>query len=278
MGFIMFGVALSITLEDFRRIIRFPKSVIVGISSEWLVMPILTVYLIHLWHPTCPSVAMGMLMVAACPGGPLSNYMTLLSKGNPALSLTLTSVFTLFSIVITPYTFLGFSIFVPEVSQLLTRINMKPGDMLLTLFSVLLVPVTLGMLINYYLPAFTSKMIKTIKRISMVIFIGFIVVAVADNMEALVNSVKLVFLMVLVQNAVGMMAGYYWAKWHRLSVRDCKAISFETGIHNSGLGLLLVFSFFPSLGGMRLIVAVWAIWDMISSLLLALYWNRTTPG
>jgi bile acid:Na+ symporter, BASS family len=276
LGFIMFGVALSITMDDFKRIIRFPKSVIVGISSEWLVMPILTVYLIHLWKPSCPSVAMGMLLVAACPGGPLSNFMTQLSKGNAALSLTLTSIFTACSIIITPYTFLGFAYFVPEASAMLAKINMKPGDMLVPLISILLIPVTFGMLTNHYRPVFTSKIIKTVKRISMVIFISFIVVAIVDNTEALVKYVQLVFMMVLIQNMVGMAAGYYWAKWHRLSVPDRKAISFETGIHNSGLGLVLVFNFFPTLGGMMLIVAVWAIWDMISSLFVALYWSRTT--
>jgi BASS family bile acid:Na+ symporter len=276
-GFIMFGIALNISIGDFSRIVRFPKAVLIGISSEWLVMPILTIYLIHLFHPN-PGISLGMLLVAACPGGPMSNYMTHLSNGNAALSLTLTAIYTACCLFITPYTFLGFAWFVPEASHLITRIHLTAADMLLPLVSVLLIPVSLGMLTRQFLPFFTARILKWVRRLSLLIFISFIVFAVADNHEALVKYARVVFWIVLVQNAVGMAAGYYWAKWHRLPVPDRKAISFETGIHNSGLGLILIIHFFPRVGGMLISVAFWAVWDLISSLAVALYWKGRKPA
>lgn len=273
LGFVMFGVALNIKVEDFRRVVRFPKSVLVGITSEWLVMPILTVYLIHLVKPN-PEVALGMLLVAACPGGPMANFMTLLSKGNAALSLTLTAIYTATCLFITPFAFLGFSYFVPEAANLIKAVKLTPVEMLTPFLFVLLIPVTLGMLTNHFMPIFTSRIIKWVKRISLGIFIAFIVFAIADNTTALITYAKAVILLVLLQNAIGMASGYYWSKWHRLPMADRKAISFETGIHNSGLGLIIIFDFFTGLGGMIICVAVWAFWDLISSLAVATYWSR----
>ena len=275
LAFVMFGVALQISIEDLRRVTKFPKSLLVGLTSQWLVLPILTVYLIHAWQPY-PSVALGLLLVASCPGGNMSNFMTTVAKGNAALSVSLSAIVTLSSIVFTPVVFLLFSYFVPQTKLLIQAIDLKPWQMFQTFLFLICLPLLVGMSVNHFLPKFTDKIRKPVRIVSLVIFISFILFSLVANLDNLVKYIHLVFALVVVHNLIGMAAGYYWSKWNRLSEADARAISMETGIQNSGLGLILVFTFFEDLGGMMLVVAVWAIWDMVSSLLVATYWSRKT--
>lgn len=269
----MFGVALEMRISDFKRVADFPKSVIVGLTSQWLVLPILTVYLIHIWNPI-PSVALGLLLVAACPGGNISNYATHLSKGNAALSVTLTSFVTVSSIIATPLAFVGFALFVPQVRPLLDEIELKPWNIMKLLILIVLLPLIVGMLFNRYFPSLTEKIKKPINKLSLLIFIGFIIGAMYGDFDSIIKYAKYVLPLVIVHNIIAMMAGYYWAKWHKLAEADARAICMETGIQNSGLGLLLIFAFFPALKGMMLVTAVWAIWDLVSSFVVAVYWSK----
>lgn len=275
LAFVMFGVAMQITIEDLKRVTRFPKSLLVGLTSQWLVLPILTVYLIHAWQPH-PSVALGLLLVASCPGGNMSNFMTTVAKGNAALSVSLSAIVTLSSIVFTPTVFLLFSYFVPQTKTLIAAIDLNPWEMVQVFLFLIMVPLVCGMSVNHFLPKLTNKIRKPVRIISLIIFISFILVSLTANLDNLLRYIHLVFALVVVHNLIGMGAGYFWSKWNRLNEADARAISMETGIQNSGLGLLLVFTFFPNLGGMMLVVSVWAVWDMISSFLVATYWSRKT--
>ena len=276
LAFLMFGVALDMKIEDFRRVALFPKAVLVGLASQWLILPILTVYLIHAWNPI-PSIALGLLLVACCPGGNISNYATHLSGGNAALSVTLTSFVTVSSIVATPIAFAGFSSLVPMTRPLIEQISLSPSDMLLILLKLVLLPLLGGMLVNYYFPSFTQRIRKPISRLSLIIFLAFIIAALVGEFDNILKYLRYVLLLVIIHNLLAMVAGYWWARWHQLPERDARAICMETGIQNSGLGMVLIFNFFPSLGGMMLVTAFWAIWDMISSFLIALYWSRRKP-
>ena len=276
LAFLMFGVALDMKISDFKRIALFPKSVLVGLTSQWLLLPVLTVYLIHLWNPI-PPIALGLLLVAACPGGNISNYATHLSKGNAALSVTLTSFVTISSIIATPLAFAGFALFVPQVRPLIQEIALSPWKMLSILIQLVLLPMIAGMLVNYFWPGLTSRIRKPISRISLLIFIAFIIFAIYGDFDNLIKYIRYVLLLVIVHNLIALVAGYYWAKWNKLPEADARAVSMETGIQNSGLGMVLIFNFFPSFGGMMLVTAFWAIWDLVSSFILAVYWSKRPP-
>lgn len=278
LAFLMFGVALDMKLSDFASVAKFPKSVIVGLASQWLILPILTIYFIHAWNPS-PGIALGLLLVATCPGGNISNYATHLSKGNAALSVTLTSFVTVSSIVATPIAFSLFSMFVPQVQGLLSEISINPIDMLMVLVQLVLVPMILGMTLNHFFPDFISKIRKPISKISLFLFLAVVLGAVYGDFDNLISYVKYVLLLVIVHNLIALAAGYFWARWHKLPEADARAICMETGIQNSGLGLLLIFIFFPTVKGMLLVTAFWAIWDMVSSFVLAIYWSKKPiPG
>ena len=274
LAFIMFGISLDLTKEDFIRLIKNPKPALIGLSSQLALLPILTFCLIKVW-PMPPSMAMGLVMVASCPGGNISNFAVHMSKGNTALSISLTSFVTMVAVLTTPITFNIWTSFIPGAAPLMKGISVNPMTMFKTIAQLILIPLLAGMLIRNYYPKLASKIRKPINTISLLIFTTFIIVALYENLQQLQEFLHMVFWLVLVHNALALLMGYQWAKGWKLPVADRKAISMETGIQNSGLGLVLIFNFFEGLGGMMLVAAWWGIWDMISALLLALYWKRT---
>ncbi|MCB0706542.1 MAG: bile acid:sodium symporter family protein [Saprospiraceae bacterium] len=273
LAFLMFGVALDIKLEDFRNIFKKPKAPIVGMISEYLLLPILTLILIAILKPM-PSLAMGMILIAVCPGGSVSNFMVHLSKGNAALSVMLTSITTLAAIIITPLAFSFWSSLSPETASLRAEIIVEPQRMVSTIVQLVLIPVALGMAVNHYFAEFTRKIERPVRWLSILIFLGFVVFAVAGNYENIKAYLSIVFFLVLIHNGLSLAMGYGFARLNRLNERDSRAISIETGIQNTGLGLILVFNFFDGIGGMAMILAWWGVWHLISGFLLSLIWRK----
>ena len=277
LAFIMFGISLDLTKADFVRLIKNPKAALVGLSSQLILLPVLTYGITRLW-PMPPSVAMGLVMVASCPGGNISNFAVHLSRGNTALSISLTSFVTMTAVLMTPITFSLWTSIIPGTAPLMQGIAVNPLTMFKTIAQLILIPLVVGMLIRHYYPWVAEKIRRPINNISLLIFTIFIIVALYENLPQLKSYLHLVFFLVLIHNGLALLMGYQWAKIWKLSLPDRKAISMETGIQNSGLGLVLIFNFFEGLGGMMLVAAWWGIWDMISALSLAMYWKYRKKG
>lgn len=272
---IMFGVALGIRLTDFKRIINMPKPTILGIVSQFILLPLFTFLLVYFIQPMS-SIGLGMILIAACPGGNISNFMTSLAKGNAALSVTLTAFATLTAVVLTPFNFqLYGNLFAPE---LMHSINVDPIEMFKTVALILAIPLVLGMLFNNYYPKITAKIVKPIQYLSILIFLAIVVFAFAKNWEIFTKYISALFFLVLIQNVVALTSGFSMAKLFKLNLPDTKTLTIETGIQNSGLGLILYFNFFSdyTLGGMGMIVAWWGIWHIIAGLSVASLWVRKT--
>lgn len=273
LAIIMFGVALGITIDDFKRLFKNPRILFTGIISQFILLPFITFIFIKLVNPM-PSIALGMMMVAACPGGNISNFMTQMAKGNSALSVSLTAFATLISLVMTPFNLEFWGNLYAPTAQILQKVELNPWELAKLVTLILGIPLILGMLFNKYYKTLAKKLAKILKPISLIIFIIFIVIAFYDNFDIFVNYVEYVLILVVAHNLIALLTGFYFAKAMKLSYKNQKTLSIETGIQNSGLGLLLIFSFFNGLGGMALLVAFWAIWDIISGLLLATYWSK----
>lgn len=273
LAIIMFGVALGITIEDFKRLFRNPKILLTGIVSQFLLLPLVTFIFIKLIDPM-PSIALGMMMVAACPGGNISNFMTQMAKGNSALSVSLTAVATLVSLVMTPFNLHFWGNLYAPTAQILKTVELDPLELVKLVTLILGIPLIIGMLVRKHKPDLADTLMKYLKPISLIIFILFIVIAFYDNLTIFVNYIHYVLIIVIAHNVLALATGFYFAKIMGLSYQNQKTLSIETGIQNSGLGLLLIFSFFNGLGGMALLVAFWAIWDIFSGLALATYWSR----
>ncbi len=273
LAIIMFGVALGITLEDFKRLFSKPKILITGIISQFFILPLVTFIFIKLLNPM-PSIALGLMMVAACPGGNISNFLTQMAKGNAALSVSLTAFATLISMVMTPFNLHFWGNLYAPTASILQTVELDPLELVKLVTLILGVPLILGMWVRSHKPAWATKLSKILKPVSLLIFLSFIVIAFYDNFYIFINYIHYVLLIVIAHNILALLTGFYFAKAMRLSYKNQKTLSIETGIQNSGLGLLLIFSFFHGLGGMALLVAFWAIWDIVSGLILASYWSK----
>ncbi len=274
LAFLVFGVALDIRISDFKRVITQPKAAITGLICQLLLLPILTIGMVYLFNPAT-SIAMGMVLIGVCPGGNVSNFAVHLSGANAALSVTLTSVVTLAAIIITPMAFYFWSGFIPSVDSLPQNLEVSPREMFKTILNLMVIPLAIGMFLNSRFESFTSKIKRPVRILSILIFLSFVIFASLGNWDNIVAYVYNVFWIVLVHNALALAMGYWVARSVLLSEYDSRAISIETGIQNSGLGLILVFNFFDGLGGMALIAAWWGIWHLISGFALASFWARS---
>lgn len=273
LAFLLFGVALDLRVTHFKEIVRSPKSTLIGLFSQWILLPVLTISLILIAEPPV-SIALGMALVAACPGGNVSNYAVHLAGANAALSVTLTSISTLGAILLTPVYFTLLSHLIPGSEAYAGTIQVDTGQMLRTILQLILLPIVLGMGLRWRFPAFTARIRPAVGLLSMTIFMGFVVVAIYANFQQIVDYLHLVFLLVFLHNCLALSAGYWLARWNNLPEADIRAISIETGIQNSGLGLILIFNFFDGLGGMAMVAAWWGVWHLISAFLLAGWWRR----
>ena len=273
LAFLMFGVALELKPANFRYLLQRPRLAVVGLTSQLLLLPVLTLVLIYAFRPPT-SIALGMAIVAACPGGNVSNFAVHLARANAALSIMLTSITTMAAILVTPAYFLLMSRFIPGAAGLAGQFSLSPGSMLVTILQLIVLPIAAGMLFNHHLPKLTDRVKKPVKLLSIVIFLGFIVFATIGNYEHIVNYLHVVFLLVLTHNTLALLTGYSWSVVNGLTKSDARAIALETGIQNSGLGLIIIFNFFNGLGGMAMIAAWWGIWHLLSAFTLANIWAR----
>lgn len=272
LGVVMFGVALDLKVEDFRRLLRAPVAFLAGFGSQFIFLPAATFLLVLALKPQA-SVALGMIMVAACPGGNISNFFTHRAGGSTALSVSMTAVATMAAVVMTPFNlaFWG-SLYAPS-AELVRQTSVDTLNMALTVGALLVVPLTIGMTVNARYEAVAARLRRPMRILSMLIFAGFVIGALAANWGYFLDYVGAVFLIVLIHNAVALGGGYAIASASGLHERDRRAISLETGIQNSGLGLILIFNFFDGLGGMAVITAWWGVWHIISGFAVAAYFR-----
>ena len=273
LALVMFGIALEISMADFKTLIKKPKVVLTGVFSQFVLLPLVTFLLVLVLQPL-PSIALGMFMVAACPGGNISNFITHLSKGNAALSVTLTAIATLLAIVMTPLNLQFWSSLYGPTQVLLKEVAISPFDMIKLVALLLGLPLILGMLLNHLKPKLAIGLARFFKIASLVFFVVLIFLALYKNKDIFLDYIFYVFWIVLLHNLIAFLTGFSLAKAMGFSKENIKSITIETGIQNSGLGLLLIFTFFDGLGGMALLTAFWGIWHLISGLLLASIWGN----
>ncbi|MEI7423416.1 MAG: bile acid:sodium symporter family protein [Prolixibacteraceae bacterium] len=284
LAFVMFGVALDIKVENFTDLLKKPKSAIVGFVSQTFLLPAFTFIIVILINPS-PTIALGMIMVAACPGGNISNFISSMAKGNVALAVSLTAISTLAAIFFTPFNFAFWGgqyihfYNAHSAAGLVRPLEIDMFQMFQTVFILLGIPVVTGLVVQNKFPKLTEKIKKPINKGSLIFFIVMVVTMLAANFAHFMAYIHLVFFFVLLQNGIAMLTGYTFSSIFKCSQRDRRTIAIETGIHNSGLALALLFNpkIFPvelELGGMAVIAAWWGIWHIISGLCIAWYWSH----
>lgn len=273
LGFIMFSVALGLSAADFRRVARRPGVVVYGVVLQIIALPALTWLVARALAPA-PSVALGMMVVAACPGGSMSNLLTVTARGDAALSVSLTAVSSVLATVTTPLNIVLWASLHPDTSALIRTIGLDRGAFLLQTALLLAVPLAAGMLVSARAPTLARKLHKPCHRLSLAALGLFIVAAVAGHRAHLPAFAVVILPVVIAHNALAIGLGHLGARVAGLPAIARRAFAFEIGIQNAGLGLVLVLGHFPGLGGAALVTAGWGIWHLISGLLLAGLWAR----
>jgi BASS family bile acid:Na+ symporter len=271
---VMFSIAIDLKPADFHRLRRAPKPLIVGLLSQFVVLPVLTFAMVWLTAPH-PSIALGLILVAACPGGNISNFITHRAGGNSALSVSMTGFATVGAILLTPINIGLWGGLYPPTRAILQQTEIDPLQIAITVGLMLVLPLVLGVQLNMRRPGWTDRIRRPLQWLSMGIFIAFIVLALAANWAFFLQFAGAVAGLVVLHNALALGGGWGSATLAGLSPYDRRAVTIETGIQNSGLGLVLIFAFFGGLGGMAVGAAFWGIWHAISGLALAALMSRT---
>lgn len=270
---VMFGVALGITTSDFKQLFKHPRLVILGVLSQFVLLPFATYLLVVLIKPQ-PSIALGMMMVAACPGGNISNFMTHLAKGNTALSVSLTAFATFLAMVMTPLNFQFYGNLYQPTAHILQTIELDPLELVKVVLLILGIPLVLGMFVRHKKEHLAMKLSKFLKPLSIIVFVALVIIALFNNLDIFQEFGHHVIAIGIAHNLLAIGLGYLVARLFKLSIQNQKTLAIETGIQNSGLGLLLIFTFFEGLGGMAILAAFWGIWHIVSGLVLATFWSK----
>jgi BASS family bile acid:Na+ symporter len=277
LAFVLFGVALDIKVADFRRIVTAPRGTVIGLVAHSLLLPAVAWLLTMVLRPE-PSIALGMILVASCPSGNISNFLVNYARGNTALSVTIAAFSMLGSILFTPFNLAFWGGLNPETRPILQAVALSPWQVFGAVVMLLGVPTTLGVWVSHRYPGFAARARRPFQVLSLVFFVLFVVGALVVNWDFFLRYTHRVLLFVFLLNAFALATGYYTAKLARLPEGDRRAVSLEVGIQNSGFGLALVFNFFGGLGGMAIVAAWWGIWHLLAGLTISTWWRRHPPA
>lgn len=262
LGIIMFGMGLTLSLNDFKAVFKQPKSVLIGVVGQYTIMPGLAYGLAVLFQLP-PEVAIGVILVGCCPGGTASNVMTYLAKGNTALSVAVTSIATLIAPFMTPVLIMLFASQWLEVSA---------SSLLVSILKIVLLPIILGIIVKLLFKNGVEKSIKVLPLISVIGIVAVAAGVVAVNAESIADAaIKMIFI-VMLHNLFGLFFGWLLARLFRLDEGSQKALSIEVGMQNSGLGAALALAHFSPIAAVP--SAIFSVWHNISGPLLATYWGK----
>lgn len=273
---ILFGIALDTQLSDFSRALRKPRAMAVAILAQFLLLPAIT-FALTLLLQVRGSVALGMILVACCPPGNVSNILTHRAGGDVALSVSMTAVSNVLAIFLMPLNVALWAGLHPSASSQFREFDLSAATMLGEIALVIGLPFALGILIAARLPRFAARTQPWVSKIAVLALLAFIVAGVAGNVQVFLEHIGVVLLAVFLHDALALALGYSIARVTGLDDYSTKAMTFEVGIRNAGLGLLIVFAFFGGLGGMAIVAAWWGVWDIVAGLAVAAWWTRRAP-
>ncbi len=261
LGIVMFGMGITLTFNDFSEVVKHPKSVIVGVVGQFVIMPAIAFALAKLFVlPT--DLAIGVILVGACPGGTSSNVMTYLAKGNTALSVACTTISTLLAPLLTPI------IFYVLASQ---WIDIDASAMFASVLKMVLFPIFLGLVIRALFKKQMAQISQTMPLVSVIAIVLILAAVVAGSKDKIIDSGLLIFGVVVLHNCLGYLVGFIAAKALRLNNYDSKAIAIEVGMQNSGLGAALATAHFNPIAAVP--SAIFSFWHNVSGPILANYFS-----
>jgi len=274
LSMMMFAVALGLRTEHFRFFKTNPKIYFAGVFAQLIGLPLLTLGLCFLLTPL-PSIALGMILVACCPGGNVSNLLALFGKANTALSVSLTATSSIAAAFLTPISILFWSALYPPTRTLLTEINIDVVSFLLQTLIILALPLLIGMWVAHYLPKLAERLQKPLAIIAGIGLLIIILAACYKYKDLFLTLGFSIAGIVILHNALAFSMGYLAGVFTKADKGSRRALTFEVGIQNSGLGIVILLTQLGGLGGAGAVAGLWGTWHIIAGLILvALFrWN-----
>ncbi len=267
LAFIMFTLGLGLTFSDFARVAKIPKNFLIGLISQLIFLPLVALIIVFIW-PLQPELAIGLMLIAAAPGGVTSNILTSFAKGDVALSISLTAVISLLSVISVPIV-LGLSIGLISNDSLG---SISLAGIAISMFLIVTLPVLLGMIFRASLSYLTKKIEKGAKILSSALFVLVLIGAILAERQNLVEYFAQTGLVVLILNILMMAIAYYWAKLFSTGKSQLKAISIECGLQNGTLAIFVGTSVFG--GGLYIVPAATYSVIMYLTSLIFIYFIR----
>jgi bile acid:Na+ symporter, BASS family len=237
LGVIMLGLGLSLTIDDFKRVVQYPKAILIGLISQMIILPVICFFIVRLFGLS-PELAVGLMLLAASPGGPTANLYSHLYKGDVALNISLTAVNSLISLFTLPF-IVNFAIDYFLNSGQVIPMQFKK---VIEVFAIVLIPVSFGMLLKAKFPALSVKLNKPVKILSALFLVLIIAGVVYQERENILSYFKMVGTAALVFNILSMAVGYYLPKLLKTGEKQAIAIGMEIGIHNGTLAIYIALS------------------------------------
>ena len=272
LAIMVFSVALELRVDDFRRVVQAPKSVIAGLIPQFILLPVGT-WLATLWLDLPPNIEAAMILVASCPGGSLSNFVTHFGRGNTALSVSISAVASILALFLTPFNFAWMMATNPATSSWLKTLSIDASAIWLSLLFLLAIPMAFGLAFSHRLPVVTQKIKKPLGNFALFALFAFIVLGLLRERQQLTLALLPTLGLVIAHNAFGLFTGWITSRAMRVPEVDKRAIMIEGGMQNSGLALGIIAVQFNSDLGMVVIASLWGIWHIVSGLSCAFYWR-----
>lgn len=262
LGIVMFGMGLTLSSADFREVFRRPFEVLIGVVGHFIIMPLLA-YVLALVLNLPPDIAVGVILVGCCPSGTSSNVMTLLAKGDVALGVSIASVSTVIAPLATP----------ALISLLAGRwMPIDGGALIKDILMVVILPIVLGVIVKTLFKKQAEASAQALPLVSTLAIVLIVAIVVGGSRTKIIESGLLIFAVVILHNLLGYALGYLFAKLFRMNLSKRKAILFETGMQNSGLGATLASAHFNPVAAVP--SAIFSVWHNISGSLLATWFAR----
>lgn len=269
----VFSVALELRPQDFLGVARTPRAVVCGLIPQFILLPLAT-WLATLALDLPPNIEAAMILVAACPGGSLSNVITHMGRGNTALSVSISAIASLIALLATPFNFAWMVATNPATAGWLRTLEIDPSGIWVSLFLLLALPMAAGLALVRLQPGLAHRLRRPLGRFSLLALLGFIAIGLVRERHLLTLGLLPTLGLVVAHNALGLWLGWATARAMRVSVPDRRAVMIEGGMQNSGLALGIIGLQFNADLGMVVVASLWGIWHIVSGLSLAFLWRR----
>ena len=268
LSLVMLAVALNLHLSDFAIIKRQPRRFLGAAALQLLGLPLLTLGLVHILNPI-PSIALGMIVVACCPGGNMSNFFTHLARGDTALSVALTATSSLFAALMTPISILFWTSLYGPSDELVSAIEVDAISFVVQTAILLAVPLALGMVMAHRFPKTAARVRPGLMVASILALVFLVVGGLASNWEIFTGTAVMVLGIAVLHNALAFGLGAAGARAMGMEAKQRRSVTVEVGIQNTSLALIILLSQFDGLGGAAALVGLWSVWHLCAGAVLA---------